>query len=729
MKKYTVLIFAVLIAAACTEKVEALVYKNLDPTDIRDSVKVSPSDTSDTPDPSDFIEEPDDIHPDPTGIFDYSLLMKDHPRLIMTAQDEAEIREKITAGRFENKYLYKINKHIIDVADKEVESTSVISYKLDASGKRLLSQSNASLKRIFFCAYAYRMTGEKKYLDRCVETLNIVCNFPDWHPSHFLDTGEMSLAVAIGYDWLYYDLDYDTRVMVHDRLVRYGIAAGQNAGYHNTVGNWNSVCNAGITAAAIAIYDKDKDKAYTYIEKAISLNKTRMAGVYGNYGNYAEGYGYWEYGTSFQVCLMMQLQKAFGNTFGISDLPGLKKTPEFMLYMSSSNGGNFSYNDGGSANETALPAMWWFAQMQNKPEYLLNELRLFDSGKYDSNEYRLLPMLPTIIKDCKFTIQPGAKPASEIWYPEPSDFDGANHMPVVIVHTGWDFDEGDCYLGIKAGVSYESHSHLDGGSFVYESQGIRWSTDLQRPNYANAEVATAELNGSFWGYKQSDLRWNFIRMNNWGHSTLSFENNDGSVPGKLHPTDHYSYKGVTTLEEVFTNPEALGAKVDMTGHLKGQVAGCTRTFKLVNHKDLYIIDKITALDGQDAQMHWRMLTGTQIEKHDDHLLLSSKDGSKHLYIKTFPGSGSVVPQYGSWSAEHPDEWLPKMSFESSNSGYGVAGFYAVIPKGTTVTFTTVLSAELPENAELSENPAQNNSLTDTSVEALESDQTDSFVDL
>ena len=73
--------------------------------------------------------------------------------------------------------------------------------------------------------------------------------------------------------------------------------------------------------------------------------------MYSPDGNYGEGYGYWEYGTSYQVCLNELLIKAFGNDHGLSAINGFMKTGDFMLFMGSACGGNFSYADGGSAGE------------------------------------------------------------------------------------------------------------------------------------------------------------------------------------------------------------------------------------------------------------------------------------------------------------------------------------------------------------------------------------------
>ncbi len=50
---------------------------------------------------------------------------------------------------------------------------------------------------------AWKMDEDSRFLDRAVAELDAVCAFSDWNPSHFLDLAEMSLAVSIGYDWLY----------------------------------------------------------------------------------------------------------------------------------------------------------------------------------------------------------------------------------------------------------------------------------------------------------------------------------------------------------------------------------------------------------------------------------------------------------------------------------------------------------------------------------------------
>jgi len=83
-------------------------------------------------------------------------------------------------------------------------------------GKRLLRTSNENLRRIFFLSYAYRMSGQHKYFKRAEAEMLKAASFSDWNPSHFLDTGEMTMALAIGYDWLYDKLSAKSREMYHE---------------------------------------------------------------------------------------------------------------------------------------------------------------------------------------------------------------------------------------------------------------------------------------------------------------------------------------------------------------------------------------------------------------------------------------------------------------------------------------------------------------------------------
>ena len=129
---------------------------------------------------------------------------KPHPRLF--ADDSGFARIK---ARIETDELMKLAaEHVRAVADLMLPTPPSERIK---EGKRLLTVSRTALYRIATLAMASRLYGNKAHLDRAVAELRAVCAFEDWNPSHFLDVGEMSLAVAVGYDWLYADLDEATR--------------------------------------------------------------------------------------------------------------------------------------------------------------------------------------------------------------------------------------------------------------------------------------------------------------------------------------------------------------------------------------------------------------------------------------------------------------------------------------------------------------------------------------
>ena len=143
---------------------------------------------------------------------------KPHPRLFADAAGFESLKERI--GKEE---LLKAGaEHVRAVADMMVPLP--LSERIK-QGKRLLTVSRTVLYRVATLAMAYRLYGDKAHLDRAVAELRAVCAFEDWNPSHFLDVGEMSLAVAVGYDWLYADLDEATRKEIAAGLRRCGLDA------------------------------------------------------------------------------------------------------------------------------------------------------------------------------------------------------------------------------------------------------------------------------------------------------------------------------------------------------------------------------------------------------------------------------------------------------------------------------------------------------------------------
>src|SRR6476469_7691116 len=115
-------------------------------------------------------------------------------------------------------------------------------------GKRLLDKSRECLRRVFFLSYAWRMTHDQRYADRAEKEMLAIAAFSDWNPTHFLDVAEMTMAMSIGYDWLFSGLSANSRQTIREAIIKKGIEPSQDSKYNSWLKaehNWNQVCNAG----------------------------------------------------------------------------------------------------------------------------------------------------------------------------------------------------------------------------------------------------------------------------------------------------------------------------------------------------------------------------------------------------------------------------------------------------------------------------------------------------
>ena len=174
-----------------------------------------------------------------------------HPRLLVTGGEDFAAINSVVQG---SEMLKTIETYIFKIADETLDKYPNVR-KLN--GHRLLNVSVDCFTRIFHSAYAYRASGEYKYARRAIDEMLAVARFKDWNPQHFLDVAEMMCAMAIGYDWLYHIMNDVEKEEVRNALIEKGLEPCLNLDYcgHwlNSVSNWNQVCNAGCTLAALAL--------------------------------------------------------------------------------------------------------------------------------------------------------------------------------------------------------------------------------------------------------------------------------------------------------------------------------------------------------------------------------------------------------------------------------------------------------------------------------------------
>ena len=433
-----------------------------------------------------------------------------HPRLLFTDADLAAAQEAARSDPLRS----ALHDRIAAAATAALSARPLVH---ELIGPRLLKQSRAAVVQILTCAMAYRLTGDDRFLQRARGDLLTVAAFPDWNPSHFLDVAEMSLAVAIGYDWLFPELSRPERAAVRGALLGKALAfapAAYSPGaardkrlfFATATMNWNQVCNGGLLAAALALADEEPAMARLVVG-GVRRSLPLAMDAYKPDGAYPEGPGYWEYGTSYNVVILALLEGALGTDFGLGSAPAFDRTALYRTAVVGPTGLAFNYADGDARVEYS-PAYAWLARRYGDQAALENSRALLRSEILGPRRDRFLALDAVWFPGPPAGPErPGAGGAVPALGRIPLSLHFRGGADIALFRSAWN-DPRALFLGFKAGDNSTNHSHLDLGSFVLESDGVRWAVDLGPDDY--------DLPGYFGG-----LRWSYFRLNNRSHNTVT----------------------------------------------------------------------------------------------------------------------------------------------------------------------------------------------------------------
>jgi hypothetical protein len=247
-------------------------------------------------------------------------LKPNHPRLLADAKRFAELRQQTRTNPQLNEWYGKVHSSAERIL-KQKPSEYVI-----PDGLRLLATSRRVLDRILTLGMAYRLSGDKRFVERAWAELAAATEFKDWNPRHFLDTAEMTVAFGIGYDWFFDAWTKNQRAQIRLAIVEKGLAPGLKVyrakeWWSTCNHNWNQVCNGGLGIGALAIGDEEPAAASEILHSGLNSLPLAMR-QYGPDGAWAEGPGYWGYATKYNVLILAAMQTALGTDFGLSDIPG-----------------------------------------------------------------------------------------------------------------------------------------------------------------------------------------------------------------------------------------------------------------------------------------------------------------------------------------------------------------------------------------------------------------------
>lgn len=563
--------------------------------------------------------------------------LPDHPRILLLRHEEKTISTAISG----NPVWSRMHEAILNECENIIALPALERIQI---GRRLLDKSRECIRRIFYLSYAWRMTGEEKYFKHAEKEMLAISNFSDWNPTHFLDVAEMTMGMAIGYDWLFDKLSDESKQIIREAIVKKGLEPSFNEkhnGFLRATHNWNQVCNAGMTYGALAISEDYPDLAKQVIDRALKTIPLPMEDYKPN-GAYPEGYGYWGYGTSFNVMFLSAVEKAFSSDFGLSQIPGFLQTAGFLENMTGATGLCFNWGDAGLGGSLS-PAMFWLSQKNNDPSLLWIEkkyLQQDDYSKFTGN--RLLPAVMIWGKD--LPLDKVVEPASKFWMGQ-----GAN--PVCMMRTSWS-DPNAIYLGFKAGSASVNHGHMDIGSFIMESDGVRWASDFGMQSYESLESKGIKL----FGRTQDAQRWSVFRLNNYVHNTLTVNNQLQLV------------KGYAKIDRYSDKPDFSYAISDLSTVYENQLASIKRGVGIVDEKYVVIQDELTARDTLTT-VRWTMLTQADVAITGKNTATLTKDG-KQLFLRV---EAPARINLKTWSTE------PATDYDAPNPGTTLVGFEIQVP--------------------------------------------------
>lgn len=560
--------------------------------------------------------------------------LQNHPRLLFTESETSEVKRLIETDPLAG----ELASYLKTQADSIVK-TPQLPYEMDKYGNMLWT-SRAYVYRLGTLALAYRIYGENKYLEAANASILWVCNFPDWDPKHYLDTAEMTTAVAIAYDWLFAELPHATKQLVkasiyknaiHRVLVEY--EKGGPGSWAKRETNWNVVCNTGMVLGALAVAEDYPQETGIILENAAKYmpNCTKL---FAPDGVCYEGPAYWGYTNRYLAMYLKAVMNNGGDKGGIADLPGISRTALYQIRTLTPSGHPFYFGNAGIGHESfGGPAYFLYGKMFRQPEvsaWNRNEVAkaLHGARMFDQLFFLSLPWFDNTPADKGSPVPP-----MEVYH---------NKINDIVVFNGNRRKKGSIYLVAKGGLPNQAHQQMDCGTFIIESDGVLWTEDLGADDY--------DLPG-FWDGKPGGQRWKYFRNNNFSHNVINI---DCSL--------QYANGHAFVCEE---HPEAKQpfAKLNLCKVYKEKARSAYRKFTLLDHRTMEVEDEVELFD-PNSKVTWVAGTKADVKVNGNKAHLTRN--GKHFYMEIVAPVGAVFKTYpakNTYEGEKPIEGITMLEAE------------------------------------------------------------------
>ena len=545
-----------------------------------------------------------------------------HPRIFATGEDFERIKNEINTSSIKQKWFREVKAQ----TEKLMAKDPVVYGTTD--GTRMRVQSNQVADIVGNCSFMYKITGEEKYAQRAWKELETIFAWKDWHPDHFLDCGQFMNGAAIGYDFLYDWMTKEQRELARNNIVEKGLKAMMDQ-YQNTTkkwvwekpDNWTLEANSGAIMAALAICDEERDISLKVLTNAMkSIEKAVMS--YSPDGPWYEGVDYWMLSTETLVEAVTSLEASTGSSFGFLDAPGVSETGWYPYAMTGV--ASFNFSDAIEYTPVTLDTKEMFFLAEKTGDKGLSAMRykVMQQNKIEADfrEFFYCKGDP-VIADYDMELD---------YYYRVSES--------ITMRNSWEKDS-MLFAGIHSGENAAAHGHLDIGSFVIDSFGDRFISDLGKEAYT--------LTGTFFDKYRNRAE---------GHNTLLFNPDDRAYDQNF---DAYGYFQTYDKNEV-----SAYAITDMTDAYSDFVTSAKRGIKMTHGRTMVLIQDEIRSDKQNKDLYWFAHTPAKVTLSSDKksAMLDIEGNKMEAKILSKDGIFEVLPA-------QPFETSPKVAGQSKNEKY------------------------------------------------------------
>ncbi|KAG6836541.1 hypothetical protein H0H93_006921 [Arthromyces matolae] len=514
-------------------------------------------------------------------------------------------------------------------------SLQPVVYNYDGSSG-ILDNAREVKMRIKAFSYVYLMTNDTKWVDRAWEELQAsfthtvsvnaasYSTAPDrWNSGHFLDVAELTAAFAIAYDWLYPQWTDDQKTQIRNDIINYGLHYGITPNSSvlwwqtNTEGNWNCVCNNGLTLGALAILGDDTSGiAEEVLGQTIPNALQNCVQAPSDDGTWAETANYWYFGTTGHAEMASALMTATGSHYGLLDNnANFYKTGNFHMYVAGATS-LFNYGDHGPNKfSTTANAMFFYGDFYQQPQYVLYQREQYDAAE----PWSMFWYNPTV--------------SGAFWDGTALDQFFDNGLDQwASMRSSWT-DSQALYVAVKAGKlqGHQTHNDLDAGDFVLDALGTRWAGELGSGDYNSI--------GYFSSDAQDSQRWMYYRKMTEGQNTILVNQANQDVtaaPTVIHGTSNTT-QGSSTVLNIPQDSTAYWVSDLSSAYFN--VTSVKRGVRLLNaRKQVLIQDEVNTA----ASFQWRMHTNASISIDTSGTSATlTLDGQTMVVQMVNPPSGAV----------------------------------------------------------------------------------------